>query len=60
MDKILIKTVTKTKGEDTEDVTKTFLTNGILKKTPSKQLFIAPLRTSEENAKNNGRNKGSC
>ena len=61
MDKTLIKTVTKPKGEDTKMYTKTFFTNCILKNN-SKQLFIPLLRTSEENVKNNGRHKGrgSC
>ena len=52
MDKTLMKTVTKTKDEDTKDVT--------WKITPSKQLFMPLLRTSEENAKNSGRHKGRC
>ena len=56
MDKTLIKAVTKTKGEDTEDV----YLNVLHKLYPSKQLFIPLLRTTEENAKSNVRHKGSC
>ena len=39
MDKTLIKRVTKTKGEDTEDDTKTFFTTCILKNDSVKTAF---------------------
>ena len=61
MDKIFLKRVTKTKSEDTEDVYETYsLQTASWKTTPLKQLFIPLLRTSEKNAKSNGRHKGSC
>ena len=50
----------KLKVETPKTYTKTFFINCILKTTPSKQLFIPLLKTSEENAKNNGRHKGCC
>ena len=44
MGKTLIKTVTKTKCEDTEDVTKTFLANCILKNNSVKTGFYTNVK----------------
>ena len=45
MDETLIKTVTKAKGEDTEDVhTKTFFTNCILKNNSLKTAFYITVK----------------
>ena len=62
MNKTFIKTKTKQrlKMKTLKTYAKTFFTSCILKTTPSKQLFIPLLRTSEENAKSSGRHKGSC
>ena len=51
MDKTLIKIVTKTKGEDTEDVYKTFFTNCILKNNSLKTAFYTTVKNLRRECK---------
>ena len=60
MDKSLIKIVTKTKVEDTEDVYKTFSTNCILKNNSVKTAFCTTVKKLKGECKDNGRHKRSC